>query len=289
MSDIKDADNTEIEDNELKAEQPASLDVEEENEQDEAEPSIIPVLIMAAVIAMCFRIFVFQPFNIPSGSMFPNLLVGDYLFVSKYSYGYSKYSFPDWMNVQFEGRIAGSQPERGDIAVFRQPRRTGVDYIKRIIGLPGDTVQVTGGILYINEEAVPRTHLGLEERGESGVFDVYQKYNETLPGGVEHWIYEKSDYETYDDTEKFLVPEGFYFVMGDNRDGSLDSRATIDVGMVPDENLIGRAGMIFFSTEGVGNACPLGDGFFRYPKNLFCHFVTWAKVTRYSRIFKILH
>lgn len=289
MSDIKDADNTEIEDNELKAEQPASLDVEEENEHDEAEPSIIPVLIMAAVIAMCFRIFVFQPFNIPSGSMFPNLLVGDYLFVSKYSYGYSKYSFPDWMNVKFDGRIAGSQPARGDIAVFRQPHRVGIDYIKRVIGLPGDTVQVTGGILYINDEAVPRTHLGLEERGEAGVFDVYQKYMETLPGGIEHLIYEKSDYERYDDTEKFLVPDGFYFVMGDNRDGSLDSRAPLQVGMVPDENLIGRATIIFFSTEGAGNACPLGDGFFRYPQNLLCHFVTWAKVTRYSRIFKTLH
>lgn len=255
----------------------------------EEDYGILPVLIVAALIAFCFRIFVFQPFNIPSGSMYPNLLVGDYLFVSKFSYGYSRYSFPDLLFVDFKGRVFEKEPERGDIAVFRQPRQMHVDYIKRIIGLPGDKIQMREGLLYINDEIVPREFLNTEERGENGMLDVYSKYEETLPNGVKHYIYEKSDWEFYDDTREYEVPEGHYFVMGDNRDGSLDSRATDKVGLVPKENLIGKAQLLFFSTEGIGNACPLGDGFFRYPQNLGCLVWHGVKNIRYSRMFRPVH
>lgn len=261
----------------------------DDRKETQEDYGILPVLVIAALIALCFRIFVFQPFNIPSGSMYPNLLVGDYLFVSKFSYGYSRYSFPDWLFVDFKGRVFEKEPERGDIAVFRQPRQMHVDYIKRIIGLPGDTVQMREGLLYLNGEIVPREFLGTEERGENGVTDVYSKYEETLPNGVKHYIYEKSDWEFYDDTIEYEVPDGHYFVMGDNRDGSLDSRATDKVGLVPKENLIGKAKLLFFSTEGIGDACPLGDGFFRYPKNLGCLIWYGVKNIRYSRMFRPVH
>lgn len=261
----------------------------DDRKETQEDYGILPVLVIAALIALCFRIFVFQPFNIPSGSMYPNLLVGDYLFVSKFSYGYSRYSFPDWLFVDFKGRVFEKEPERGDIAVFRQPRQMHVDYIKRIIGLPGDKVQMREGLLYLNGEIVPREFLGTEERGENGMMDVYSKYEETLPNGVKHYIYEKSDWEFYDDTIEYEVPDGHYFVMGDNRDGSLDSRATDKVGLVPKENLIGKAKLLFFSTEGIGDACPLGDGFFRYPKNLGCLIWHGVKNIRYSRMFRPVH
>ncbi len=266
----------------LRAEQPAAVDL---NEEEKEQGSILPILALAAVLALCFRIFVFQPFNIPSGSMFPTLLVGDYLFVSKYSYGYGRYSAPDWLPIHFPRRMAHKDPEVGDVIVFRQPKKNDVDYIKRVVGLPGDTVQVKEGQLYLNGVAVPNIFAGIEEVGGDGLIEVYSKYEETLPNGVKHYIYQKSDYERYDNTELFTVPDNYYFVMGDNRDGSLDSRATEQVGMVPASNLIGKASFLFFSTEGVGNHCPLGEGFMRYPANLFCHLVTWTKVTRYSRIF----
>ncbi|TNE28383.1 MAG: signal peptidase I [Alphaproteobacteria bacterium] len=268
---------------------------DEENEGHEDEQTgeedygLLPVLITAAIIALCFRIFIFQPFNIPSGSMYPNLLVGDYLFVSKYSYGYSRYSFPDWLFVQFKGRIMEKEPQRGDIVVFRQPHQLHVDYIKRIIGMPGDKIQMREGLLYLNDEIVPREFVATEERDENGLIDVYSKYEETLPNGVKHYIYEKSDWEFYDDTREYTVDDDHYFVMGDNRDGSLDSRATDKVGLVPKENLIGQAKLLFFSTEGIGNACPLGDGFFRYPRNLGCLIWHGLKNIRYSRLFTRLH
>ncbi len=269
---------------------PEDDDTDEKDEQEIKEDyGLLPVLVFAALIALCFRIFIFQPFNIPSGSMYPNLLVGDYLFVSKYSYGYSRYSFPDWLFVAFKGRILEKEPQRGDIVVFRQPHQLNVDYIKRVIGLPGDKVQMREGLLYINDEIVPREFVATEERGENGLIDVYSKYEETLPNGVKHYIYEKSDWEFYDDTREYEVSDGHYFVMGDNRDGSLDSRATNKVGLVPKENLIGQAKLLFFSTEGVGNACPLGDGFFRYPRNLGCLIWHGLKNIRYSRLFQRLH
>jgi len=266
-----------------------SNDATDEQEPVQEDYGLIPVLIVAALIAFCFRIFIFQPFNIPSGSMYPNLLVGDYLFVSKYSYGYSRYSFPDWLFVDFDGRVMDTPPTRGDVVVFRQPKELYVDYIKRIIGLPGDKIQMREGILYINDKVVPREFLNVEERVEEGQNEVYSKYEETLPNGVKHFIYEKSDWEFYDDTREYEIPEGHYFVMGDNRDGSLDSRATDKLGPIPEDNLIGKARVLFFSTEGIGDACPLDDSFFRYPKNLACMIWHGTKNIRYNRLFNIVH
>jgi len=275
-------------DEDLAAHDPDTKELQEQ-EPEQEDYGLIPVLIIAALIAFVFRIFVFQPFNIPSGSMFPNLLVGDYLFVSKYSYGYSRYSFPDWLFVDFDGRVMTTPPKRGDVVVFRQPKELYVDYIKRVIGLPGDKIQMREGILYINGKVVPREFLNVEELVEEGQNTVYSKYEETLPNGVKHFIYEKSDWEFYDDTREYEVPEGHYFVMGDNRDGSLDSRATDKLGPIPEENLIGKARVLFFSTEGIGDACPLDDSFFRYPKNLACLIWHGTKSIRYSRLFKIVH
>ena len=189
--------------------------------------------------------------NIPSGSMKPTLEVGDYLFVHKPSYGYSRYSFPFGI-VPIEGRMKGKEPERGDIIVFKLPTNTRVDYIKRVVALPGESVQVRAGRLYINNELVPREQVGPLKR----VTDIHGQeatmieYIETLPGGVMHSIYEESDNEILDDTQPYIVPEGHYFVMGDNRDNSQDSRVTHAVGPVPFENIVGRADFIFFSTNG---------------------------------------
>lgn len=261
-------------------------DVVTKKEDDESDDlmEIIKAMVAAAVIALTIRTFVAEPFNIPSGSMFPSLLVGDYLFVEKYSYGYSKYSFPLDLGP-FEGRIMEKQPARGDIAVFRQPKRIHIDYIKRIIGLPGDKIQVAGGILRINGEPVKREYLGTEDMAETSAINVYQKYIETLPNGVKHYIYEISDGEELDNTVEFEVPEGYYFAMGDNRDSSLDSRVQDQVGFVPAENLIGRAAFIFFSTEGVGEACAR-EGTFAAVKSIGCKLVEWPKAVRYNRLFK---
>lgn len=239
---------------------------------------------VAAVIAIVIRTFLLEPFNIPSGSMFPTLLVGDYLFVEKYSYGYSKYSFPLDLGG-FDGRIMEDIPARGDVAVFRQPKKPHIDYIKRIIGLPGDRIQVREGILYLNGEAATREFVGTEDVKEGMTLDVFSKYIETLPDGRKHFIYEMSDFERYDDTVEFVVPEGFYFAMGDNRDSSLDSRVQDQVGFVPAENLVGRAWFIFFSTEGVGETCAR-EGSLAALKSIGCKIVTWPKVIRYERLFK---
>ncbi len=245
---------------------------------------LIKAMGIAAFIAIVIRTFLFEPFNIPSGSMFPSLLVGDYLFVQKYSYGYSKYSFPLDSGF-FEGRILESAVERGDVAVFRQPKKTHIDYIKRIVGLPGDRIQVKEGILYINDEPVKREFIGTEDVTEGNALTVYQKYIETLPNGVQHYIYELSDQEHFDDTDVYEVPEGHYFAMGDNRDASLDSRASEQVGFVPAQNLIGRAAFMFFSTEGVGDQCEK-EGTFAAMRWLGCSLVEWPSAVRYSRIFK---
>jgi signal peptidase I len=223
----------------------------------------------AVVIALLVRTFAYEPFSIPSGSMLPGLLVGDYLFVAKFSYGYSRYSFP-WSPKLFSGRIFEGKPERGDIVVFRLPTDTKIDYIKRVIGLPGDTIQVKEGRLYINDKVVERRRAGqsvVHERDEdSGRYleTLYQTYIETLPNGRSHRIYEQSDaYPGSDNTPEYRIPAGHYFMMGDNRDNSCDSRFSASynpggagprcrqtVGYVPFENLIGRAQFIFFSSDG---------------------------------------
>ncbi|KJS44239.1 MAG: signal peptidase [Rhodospirillaceae bacterium BRH_c57] len=208
----------------------------------------IRTVIYAVLIALVVRTVAYEPFNIPSGSMIPTLLVGDYLFVSKFSYGYSRHSFPFSM-VPIEGRVLGEGPERGDVAVFKFPGDNTTDYIKRVIGLPGDTIQVQMGRLFINGEAVERERVeDFVIRDHFGNVRRLGRFTETLPNGTTHEILEESDFERYDNTSLFRVPEGHYFMMGDNRDHSEDSRGS--VGFVPVENLVGRAEVLFFSTDG---------------------------------------
>ena len=210
----------------------------------------IKTVVYAVLIALGIRTFFFEPFNIPSGSMIPTLLVGDYLFVSKFSYGYSKHSLPFSLPL-FSGRILGGNPERGDVVVFKLPRDGKTDYIKRIIGLPGDTVQMQHGILYLNDKPVPRERV--EDytgsvRGLSG--QAIPQFIETLPSGKSYRILKITEDGPLDDTPVFHVPAGHFFALGDNRDNSLDSRASGGVGYIPSENLIGRAEFLFFSTNG---------------------------------------
>ena len=208
---------------------------------------VVKTIVYALLIAGVIRSFFFQPFNIPSASMEDTLLVGDYLFVSKYSYGYSRHSFPFGL-AYFDGRFWMGSPERGDVVVFKLPSDDSTDYIKRVIGLPGDRIQVLSGVLYINDVPVPK------ERIEDYVEAVgdYQyrvaRYRETLPNGASYVVLDREENSNLDNTEVFVVPEGHYFMMGDNRDNSADSRA--GVGYVPLENLVGKAKIIFFSSDG---------------------------------------
>ena len=213
----------------------------------------VKVIVQALLIALVVRTLLFQPFNIPSGSMIPTLLIGDFLFVSKYSYGYSKYSIPFSPDI-FSGRVLASKPRRGDVAVFKLPRDTSSDYIKRVIGLPGDKIQMKSGRLYINGQIVPReptSDVSTDDR--FGHVVRVPTYKETLPGGVVHTIIEiEGDTGFNDNTGVFEVPADHYFMMGDNRDNSTDSRVSPEqggVGFVPVENLVGRAEMIFFSVK----------------------------------------
>jgi len=209
----------------------------------------IKTIVYAGLIAVGIRTVAFEPFNIPSGSMIPTLLVGDYLFVSKYSYGYSRFSLP-LSPPLFSGRIFGRLPARGDVAVFKLPRDTSEDYIKRIIGLPGDTVQMKAGQLYINGTEVVRKDAGDYVSDDEGPRMVLKRYLESLPGGKQHYILKADDdNEPLDNTQEFKVPEGMVFAMGDNRDNSLDSRVLNAVGYIPLENLVGRAEFIFFSID----------------------------------------
>lgn len=202
---------------------------------------------IAVLIALSFRSFLFEPFNIPSGSMIPTLLVGDYLFVSKYSYGYSRYSFP-FAAVPFEGRIMSGEPERGDVVVFRPPSKPSVNFIKRIVGLPGDKIQLKAGQLYINDKVLPRRMVGTKS-ATLGYRDVkITSYEEVMDNGKSYIIQELSDNDRMDNTGVYQVPAGHYFMMGDNRDQSNDSRF-LDIGTIPYENLIGRAEFLFFSVD----------------------------------------
>ena len=217
----------------------------------EGKFEFIKTIIMAGALALGFRSLLFEPFNIPSGSMIPTLLVGDYLFVSKYSYGYSRYSFPLSL-APFDGRIFEMLPERGDVAVFRQPKNESIAFIKRIVGLPGDRIQVVNGVLRINDVAVKRDRKGFATASDGYNLIRFTVYQETLPNGKSYMIQERSDDDLLDNTNVFSVPEGHYFMIGDNRDNSRDSRTTT-VGMVPAENLVGRAERLFFSHNSSAN------------------------------------
>ncbi len=208
-------------------------------------------MVQATIIALVVRSFLFQSFNIPSGSLVPTLLVGDYVFVSKYAYGYSKHSFP-FSFINFEGRVLGSDPKRGDIAVFHNDKDQGKDYIKRVIGLPGDSIQMRDGVLFINDVAVKKERIGTFETDKPDrVLRKVPRFRETLPNGVSYTTIEVDSGRGYlSHTGIFNVPSGQYFMMGDNREDSQDSRVPSKVGFVPLENFVGRAEMIYFSVDG---------------------------------------
>lgn len=226
----------------------------------------IKTVFYAVLIALVVRTVVVEPFNIPSGSMIPTLLIGDYLFVSKYSYGYSRHSLPLSLPL-IPGRIFFTEPKRGDVAVFKWPRDNSTDYIKRIVGLPGDRIQVKAGVLYINGQPVGLKDHGefVRENGNGGPRRVTE-YVETLPGGKSHMIIQETNEGFFNNTEPVVVPPGHYFAMGDNRDRSQDSRAW---GFVPAVNLVGRAEFLFFSVNGSAR---------------WYEFWKWPSAIRYSRI-----
>ncbi len=229
----------------------------------------VKVIIEALLLAVVIRTLAFQPFTIPSGSMMPTLLVGDYIFVNKFAYGYSKYSLPFSPDL-FSGRIFGADPKRGDVVVFRKPSEPTVDYIKRVVGLPGDRIQVTSGVLYINGQPVPKQPDGTftsDYKRDPGT-DV-PVFRETFDNGVTFDTLDQVPDGEGDNTREFLVPAGHFFMMGDNRDNSRDSR--FDVGFVPAENLIGRASFITFS---IGNDTSFAE-VWKWPANM-----------RWNRLFK---
>ena len=223
-------------------------------------------LLWALLIALTVRSCAFEPFNIPSGSMIPSLLIGDYLFVNKASYGYSRHSFPFSLPIIPTGRAFYTQPERGDVVVFRLPSDTSVDYIKRVIGLPNDKIQVKKGILHINGEPIKRNFIKMVKENNA----IYSLYDEVLPNGFSHQIWELSDNMPQDDTPEYIVPEGHFFMMGDNRDNSKDSRWLEEVGYIPKENLVGKALFLFYSNNGTSP---------------FLFFWNWGESIRWDRLF----
>ncbi|GLI21996.1 MULTISPECIES: signal peptidase I [Xanthobacter] len=234
----------------------------------------VRVIVHALLIALVIRTFLFQPFNIPSGSMKDTLLIGDYLFVSKYSYGYSHFSIPFSPNL-FSGRIFGSEPTRGDVVVFKLPKDNETDYIKRVVGMPGDKIQMINGLLHINGVPVQRERLSdVSEDDGSGRKVPVKRWRETLPNGVSYETLDLVDNGFYDNTPVYEVPLGHFFMMGDNRDNSADSRVLSQVGYVPFENLIGKAQLIFFSIDEGASAWQVW---------------TWPWTVRWDRLFTRVH
>lgn len=240
-------------------------------QEEESLMDTVKTLVYAVIIAVLIRTFLFEPFKIPSGSMYPTLYVGDFLFVSKYTYGYSKHSFPFSLPL-FEGRIWADDPQRGDVVIFKYPQDNHTDFIKRVIGLPNDKIMLKDGRLYINGKQLPREEIeDFIVRDNKGNADRYHQYIETLPNGVKHNILEVSDTEIEDELDELTVPEGYLFVMGDNRDRSDDSR--VSVGFVPLENLVGKARFLFFSQN---------------PEEAWYKPWLWPKKIRWNRIFSTI-
>jgi signal peptidase I len=238
------------------------------DEAAERSGGLLRLILSVLLLAWAIRSFLVAPFSIPSGSMVPTLYIGDYVMVAKWPYGYSRYSFPFGV-PSFDGRIFRDLPERGDITVFRGP--DGNDFVKRVIGLPGDTIAVRGGMLILNGRAIPRESVGVVEVPISanspcrvvppatpqttadGTKCRYPAYRETLPNGRSWLVLDQIDNPRADDVPPIVVPDGHVFMMGDNRDDSLDSRfspAEGGVGFVPVDNLVGRAMFMFWSTDG---------------------------------------
>ncbi len=210
----------------------------------------VKTILYALALAMVLRFTIAQPFRIPSGSMQPTLEVGDYIVVTKWSYGYGRFSFAPLEGLLPHGRLFGSQPARGDVVVFRPVPEPDRDFIKRVIGLPGDRIQVIDGVLHINGEAVRRESLGITNfQNERGVIEPIQTYRETLPNGASYITFDKGMTEL-DNTRVYEVPAGHYFMMGDDRDNSADSRVPSVVGFVPYDNLVGPAQFIVVSFNG---------------------------------------
>jgi signal peptidase I len=206
------------------------------------------VYLLLTLSPLLFRALVFQPFNIPSQAHMPTLLVGDYLFVAKYAYGYSVYSLP-FPAPFLTGRLFAAEPQRGDTVVFRLPRDDSVVYIKRVVGLPGDRIQMRNGALYINGAAVKRERIDDFVYDEDGRPVRAKRWRETLPNGVSYETLDLQDNGFLDNTQEYAVPPGHYFMLGDNRDNSTDSRVLSQVGYVPLRNIVGRAGMVYFSID----------------------------------------
>ncbi len=232
----------------------------------------LKTVVYAVLIAMVVRTIGYEPFNIPSGSMIPTLLVGDYLFVSKFSYGFSKHSLIFSLPL-IPGRIWYTEPKRGDVAVFKLPSDNSTDYIKRIIGLPGEKIQMRNGRLFINGKIVQRERLkDFVQTSPNGNIKMTARYKEILPNGKSHDILEEwGDKGPLDNTGVYQVPSGHYFAMGDNRDNSQDSRVRPEVGFIPKENLVGRAEILFFSTNGKARIWEIWN---------------WPVAVRFMRLFK---
>ena len=233
----------------------------------------VKTIVYAGLIAIGIRTFLLEPFNIPSGSMIPTLLVGDYLFVSKWSYGYSRYRSRS-LPICFRVESWAALPKRGDVVVFKLPRDPSVDYIKRVIGLPGDHIQVKDGQLYINGAQVPRQQEGTYTAADEGAAVVGRLYIETLPNGVRHEIRKLTDEGFANNTPEYAVPPDSVFAMGDNRDNSQDSRYLDAVGFIPMENLVGRAEFIFLSINA------------EYP---WWEVWEWPFEIRWNRLFRGIH
>ena len=231
-------------------------------------------LFYALIIAIFIRSIFIQPFYIPSSSMEPNLLVGDRLFVTKYNYGYSKHSFPFSPNL-FKGRIMFSEPKRGDVIVFKTPADNRTDYIKRLIGLPGDEIQFIDGNLYVNNNQIIKTLVSSIDVIYCGNQTIkVNTFEEKLPNGKKYKATYRKEY-SFQNSDKFLIPENHFFFLGDNRDCSKDSRFLSEVGYVHKNNLVGKAQILFFSSD--------------YKIGSILKFWQWKEILRTKRFFKLIN